>query len=81
MSVLTAAAVYFLIWWVVFFAMLPIGVRTAREDGVSLVPGQADSAPTQPRLGRKALWTTGVSAAVFLLFWMALRAGWLPVLT
>jgi predicted secreted protein len=80
MSIITAFAIYFLIWWVVFFAMLPIGVRTAREEGAAHVPGQADSAPTRPDLGRKALWTSAVSAVLFALFWLAARQGWLPLL-
>ncbi|MFN3287228.1 MAG: DUF1467 family protein [Sphingomonadaceae bacterium] len=80
MSLVNALAIYFLIWWVVFFAMLPIGVRTAREAGEEEVPGQAQSAPVRPDLARKALWTTLASALLFVLFWLALRAGWLPVL-
>lgn len=80
MSIITALAVYFLIWWVVFFAMLPIGVRTAREEGAAPVPGQAESAPVRPDLGRKALWTSAVSAILFGLFWLAARLGWLPLL-
>ena len=80
MSIITALAIYFLIWWVVFFAMLPIGVRTAREEGQAEVPGQAESAPVQPNLARKALWTSLVAAILFGLFWLAMEAGWLPVL-
>ena len=33
MSVSFAIAIYFIIWWTVLFAVLPIGVRTQGEDG------------------------------------------------
>ena len=35
MPVTTAVAVYFLIWWVVLFAVLPWGVRSQHEGGES----------------------------------------------
>ncbi len=40
----TAAAVFFIIWWIVLFAMLPLGLRTQDdEDDVTL--GTVSSAP------------------------------------
>ena len=62
-------ALFFVIWWVVLFAVLPIGVRTQGEDG-SVVPGTPSSAPTQPRLLRVAGITTVVAGLVFGLGWI-----------
>jgi predicted secreted protein len=64
MPVTTAIAVFFLIWWIVLFAVLPWGVRSQQEGG-EVVPGTDPGAPTIPRLGRKLLWTTIVSAVIF----------------
>jgi len=64
MPVTTAVAVYFLIWWVVLFAVLPWGVRSQHEGG-EVAPGTDPGAPAIPRLGRKLLWTTVVSAVIF----------------
>ena len=64
MSWTTALAIYFLIWWVVLFAVLPWGVRS-QEEGGETVPGTDPGAPTLPRLGRKLTWTTLVSLVVF----------------
>jgi predicted secreted protein len=64
MPVTTAVAVYFLIWWVVLFAVLPWGVRSQHERG-EIAPGTDPGAPALPRLGRKLLWTTLVSALIF----------------
>jgi predicted secreted protein len=66
MSLPLSIATYFTIWWVVLFAVLPIGVRTEAEAGVTDAPIGADpGAPAAPRLGAKALWTTGIAAIVF----------------
>ena len=64
MSATTAAAIYFLIWWIVLFAVLPWGVRSQQEDA-EVVPGTDPGAPAIPNLRRKLIWTTLVSAAIF----------------
>jgi predicted secreted protein len=62
MAISTAIAVYFLIWWVVLFAVLPWGVRAQGEDGT---PGTDPGAPAVPRLLAKLAWTTAIATAVF----------------
>jgi len=64
MPVTTAAAIFFLIWWVVLFAVLPWGVRRQDEAG-DVAPGTDPGAPAVPYLGRKLLWTTIVSLLIF----------------
>ena len=64
MTLSFAIAIYVLIWWVVLFAMLPIGVRTQAEEG-EVSPGTAESAPHRPRLLPKMLATTVVASLVF----------------
>ena len=64
MPVTTAVAIFFLIWWVVLFAVLPWGIRSQHEGG-DMVPGTDPGAPAIPNLGRKLLWTTLVSLVVF----------------
>ena len=64
MAISTVIAIYFIIWWVVLFAILPWGVRSQHE-GEDLVPGTDPGAPTSFRLGRKLLWTTLVALAIY----------------
>jgi predicted secreted protein len=64
MTIAMGAALFFMIWWVVLFAVLPWGVHSQRESGE--VPSGTDpGAPAIAKLGRKLLWTTLVSAAIF----------------
>jgi predicted secreted protein len=65
MTLAFAAAIYFIIWWIVLFAMLPIGVRTSEEAGEKASPGTAESAPVMPNLLPKMIATTVVSTIIF----------------
>lgn len=73
----SALAIYLLVWVLTLFAVLPFGVRTSDEVGEERVRGSADSAPHQPFIVRKLLWTTLVSAVLFGLFYVAYTAGWI----
>ena len=64
MSATTAIAIYFLIWWVTLFAVLPFAVRLQDED-CEIAPGTDPGAPAMPRLGLKLLWTTVVASGIF----------------
>jgi predicted secreted protein len=60
----TGAAIFFLIWWVVLFAVLPWGVRSQRDEG-AIAPGTDPGAPAMPRVRRKLVWTTLVAIVIF----------------
>ena len=47
--------VFVIAWWLFFFMMLPIGVKTQAEVGGEIVPGTVESAPERPHLLRKAI--------------------------
>ena len=64
MQISTAIAIYFLVWWIVLFAVLPFGVRS-QQEGNDVARGSDPGAPAIPRLGQKLIWTTVVSAIVF----------------
>ncbi len=69
MSIITALAIFFVIWWVVLFAVLPWGVRGQHEGG-EIAPGTDPGAPAVPNLGRKFLWTTLVAAVISAVFYV-----------
>jgi len=63
-SVFTALAIYFVIWWIALFAVLPWGVRSQHEAG-EMTPGTDPGAPVVPDIKRKLVWTTVVATVVF----------------
>ena len=72
MSITFGLALYFIIWWTVLFAVLPIGLRTQDEAG-EVVPGTPASAPAAPRLVRVFLITTLLAAVVFTMVWAVMH--------
>ena len=64
MTIAFGVAIYFVIWWIVLFAMLPIGVRTQDEEG-NVTPGTVASAPHLPKLIPKMIATTVIASLIF----------------
>lgn len=72
-------AIYFLIWVMIAFLLLPFGVRTHEEAGEALVPGQAESAPATFRPGLLMLRATLIAALVTALYVLNYIQGWVTV--
>ncbi|MEZ5871955.1 MAG: DUF1467 family protein [Nitratireductor sp.] len=64
MSFFTGFAVYFIIWWLSLFAVLPFGVQSQAESGERL-QGTDPGAPVNPRLWRKLAINTLVAGVIF----------------
>lgn len=64
MSLSFSIALYFVIWWTVLFAVLPLWVRTQEEAG-EVVPGTPESAPAKQNLLRTFAVTSVVAGVVF----------------
>ena len=68
MTWFTGIIVFVITWWLFFFMMLPVGVKTQEEAGGEMVPGTVESAPKKPYLLRKALAATLLAAISLVLF-------------
>ena len=73
MSWFTGVCVYLTIWWTVLFAVLPWGIQSHAEAGIDPGDGGDPGAPVNPRLLKKAITTTWVSAICFVLLWLVLH--------
>jgi predicted secreted protein len=78
MSVATVIAIYFIIWWVVLFAILPWGVHSQYESG-DVAPGTDPGAPAGHLVWRKLLWTTVTAAVVFGIVTAVYKADLIPL--
>ncbi|AYG58795.1 DUF1467 family protein [Rhizobium jaguaris] len=63
-QIFSTCAVYFVVWWITLFAVLPFGLRTQAEDN-HVILGTVESAPTKFRGWRVVLITTLVSAVIY----------------
>ena len=77
MTLASAIAIYFIIWWLVLFIVLPFGIRNAHETGEIVEEGNEPGAPINPRIVQKAVVTTILATAVFSVFYLAITRGWL----
>jgi len=74
-NLVTGIAVYFVLWWITLFMVLPWGNRPETE----VQEGNVPSAPAKPRIGLKALITTGVAAIFWLIIWYVVRSDLIPL--
>jgi predicted secreted protein len=70
MRPITVIAIYFVVWWLVLFAVLPFGVRTQGEESDTVL-GTPSSAPGRPMLVRKALVTSVIAAVLVGGIWVS----------
>ncbi|MDB5557405.1 MAG: hypothetical protein JWQ36_339 [Enterovirga sp.] len=60
-----AFGLYFVVWWTILFAILPIRVQSQAEIG-EVVAGTEPGAPAAPALRERAIWTTIAADLAFL---------------
>lgn len=72
-------SIYFVVWWLTLFAILPLGSRSHIEAGSHVADGGDPGAPVNPNLKRKAITTSWVAAILTALIWVVVQFGLLPV--
>ncbi|HVJ51251.1 MAG TPA: DUF1467 family protein [Aliidongia sp.] len=73
MNWFTGIIVYVIIWWLVIFCVLPIGVKPADEAHL----GHDAGAPANPRMGFKVLLTTGITTVLFGIVYYLIVSDWI----
>ena len=58
MGITGSIIVYVLIWWIIFFSVLPVGIQSNKEKFKEKIEGIDPGAPNNPRIGKKFLITT-----------------------
>lgn len=72
MNWISLAAVFFIIWWIVLFVSLPIGLRT-QDDENDVVLGTTSSAPRGPHMLRAIIRATIVTTILIAIFYVVTR--------
>ena len=72
MTLVFGFAIFFVVWWIALFAVLPFGVRTQGEAGQT-VAGTPSSAPAKFPILRIFAINTAVSIVVFFVIWAAIE--------
>jgi predicted secreted protein len=70
MSATGLAIIYIIIWWVVFFAILPIDVNRNRKF---LVPANDRGAPENPKMLKKFIYCTVITSFIFIIIYILIK--------
>ena len=67
MSIVSIFLVFLMVWMIIFFMSLPIGISISRDSEL----GNANSAPTKTHLKLKVILCTIISLApTYLIYWL-----------
>ena len=69
MGITGSIIVYVLIWWIIFFSVLPVGIQSNKEKFKEKVEGIDPGAPINPKIGKKFLITTLITSIIFIVIY------------
>ena len=62
MSITGSVVIFVIIWWIIFFSLLPIDVNRTKNIKVE---GEDPGSPENPKILKKFLYTTIISSVFF----------------
>ena len=65
MTISAAFVLFTVIWFLTLFILLPLNIKTQNEGG-RIVEGTPPSAPTNPQVKNKMIWTTVITIIVWI---------------
>ena len=63
MSITGSLIIFVLIWWIIFFSLLPIDVDRKHKE---MVEGVDKGSPENPKIIKKIIYTTIITSIVFI---------------
>ena len=66
MSITGSIVIYVIIWWIIFFSLLPVDVDRNKNE---YVQGEDAGSPENPKIIKKFIYTTIISSLLFLIIY------------
>ena len=70
MSPTGLAIIYIIIWWITFFAILPIDVQRNKEIKIE---GEDPGSPENPKMLKKFVYCTGITTILFIIIYLLMK--------
>ena len=70
MSATGLAIIYIIIWWMVFFIILPIDV--IRQKSIK-IDGEDAGSPENPKMLKKFIYCTGITTVIFVIIYLLIK--------
>ena len=73
MGITGSIIVYVLIWWMIFFSVLPVGIQSNKAKFKEGLDGIDPGAPNNPKIGKKFLITTIITSIIFIVIYYLVK--------
>ena len=70
MSPTGLAIIYIIIWWITFFAILPIDVERNKETKID---GEDPGSPENPKMLKKFVYCTVITTVLFIIIYLLMK--------
>ena len=70
MSITGLAIIYIIIWWIVFFAILPIDVERKK---LIKIDGEDPGSPENPKMIKKFIYCTVITTFLFIIIYLLMK--------
>ena len=70
MSITGLAIIYIIIWWIVFFAILPIDVDRKK---LIKIDGEDPGSPENPKMMKKFIYCTVITTFLFIIIYLLMK--------
>ena len=70
MSATGLAIIYIIIWWLVFFTILPIDVNREKPNKID---GEDTGSPENPKIVKKFIYCTGITSIIFIIIYLLIK--------
>ena len=70
MSITGLAIIYIIIWWIVFFAILPIDVERKK---ILKIEGEDPGSPENPKMIKKFIYCTVITTILFIIIYLLMK--------
>ena len=69
MSLTGSIVIYIIIWWIIFFSSLPIGINHKNKNYEDSIIGADPGSPKNPKIGKKFFYTTLITTIIFIIIY------------
>ena len=70
MSYTGLAIIYIIIWWIVFFIILPLDVNRSKTYKIE---GEDSGSPENPKMMKKFIYCTGITSIIFIMIYLLMK--------
>tara|TARA_B100001063_G_C16651120_1_gene496040 strand:+ start:329 stop:583 length:255 start_codon:yes stop_codon:yes gene_type:complete len=76
MGITGSLIIFVLIWWIVFFSVLPVGIRSEKKIFKESLEGNDIGAPKNPNIAKKFIITTLITTILYLAIYYVVTNGY-----